>query len=255
MFIGFNVTFFPMHWVGLQGMPRRIYTYDDGYGWAIWNQIETFGALLTAISFIVFLVNILISLTTGEDAPDDPWDAPTLEWGIPSPPPVYNFATVPTVTSRIPLWSKKYPEVYGSDDHGLPDHVHMADADAESDAHEQAAPLTQPDIHAHDTHDAHGGHDAIHLPNPSYWPLVCGLGITLALAGFLGTTVSLRNFIEDDMGINLWVFGVIPENLMTFVGLVMLVVSVYAWALEPAVGPGEVHDDDPSYLATGTVGD
>ncbi|HEX5164350.1 MAG TPA: cytochrome c oxidase subunit I [Thermomicrobiales bacterium] len=252
MFIGFNLTFFPMHWVGLQGMPRRIYTYDDGYGWAIWNQIETFGALLTALSFIVFLINILISLTTGDDAPDDPWDAPTLEWGIPSPPPVYNFATIPTVTSRIPLWSQKYPEIYGNDDHGLPEHVHMMDADAESEAHEQAAPLAQPDVHAHDAHD---GHDSIHLPNPSYWPLVCGLGITLALGGFLGTTVSLRNFIEDDMGINLWVFGVIPENLMTFVGLVMLVVSVYAWALEPAVGPGEVHDDDPSYLAAGAVGD
>ena len=82
-----------------------------------------------------------------------------------------------------------------------------------------------------------------------------GLSDHLDVGGFLGTTVSLRNFIEDDMGINLWVFGIIPQNLMTFVGLVMLVVSVYAWALEPAVGPGEVHDDDPSYLATGTVGD
>jgi cytochrome c oxidase subunit 1 len=245
MLIGFNLTFFPMHWVGIQGMPRRIFTYDEGYGWDLWNMLETFGALITAVSFLVFLINALTSLVTGDDAPDDPWDAPTLEWGIPSPPPVYNFATVPAVTSRIPLWSEKYPDVYGGDDHGVHEVEHSTTAG------EHAVSGAHADGHDH----ADGGHDDIHLPNPSYWPLVAGLGLTLAMGGFLATTKGLRDFIENDIGLDLGVLGVVPQNLMTFVGIAMLVIAVYAWVLEPAFGDGESHDDDPSYLAAGAVGD
>jgi heme/copper-type cytochrome/quinol oxidase subunit 1 len=200
---------------------------------------------------MVFLVNALMSLVTGDDAPDDPWDAPTLEWGIPSPPPVYNFATVPVVSSRIPMWTSKYPDVYGGDDHGVQG-VEQPDV-ADEHAREHAVPGTVADEHDHA--DAHAGHDDIHLPNPSFWPLVAGLGVTLALGGFIATTKNLRDFIENDIGLELGVLGVVPQNLMTFVGIAMLVIAVYAWTLEPAFGHGEAHDDDDSYLATGSAGD
>jgi len=253
MLIGFNVTFFPMHWVGVQGMPRRIFTYDEGYGWDFWNALETFGAVITAVSFMVFLINAWMSLTTGDDAPDDPWDGGTLEWSISSPPPVYNFAVVPVVSSRIPFWSKKYPEIYGGDDHGVQG-VEQPDV-ADEHAREHAVPGTHAEGHDH-AGDEHTGHEDIHLPNPSYWPLLAALGLTLAFGGFIATTPGLRDLIENDIGLDLWVFGVVPQNIVTFVGLALLVISIYAWVLEPAVGHGETHDDEePSYLAACAVGD
>jgi cytochrome c oxidase subunit 1 len=248
MLIGFNLTFFPMHWVGVQGMPRRIFTYDEGYGWDLWNALETFGAIITAVSFVVFVVNAVMSLTTGEKAPDDPWDAPTLEWGISSPPPVYNFATVPVVTSRVPLWTEKYPDVYGGEDHGI--HGVAQPGMAGEHDREHAVSGTHVDAsHAADDH-SHAAHDDIHLPNPSIWPLFVGLGITLAMGGYIFTTEGLRSFIENDLGIDLWVFGVVPQNLITFVGIAMIVISVYSWVLQPAFGHGQPHDDDPSYLGS-----
>ena len=104
--IGFNLTFFPMHIVGLLGMPRRVYTYPDEPGWGWLNLTETVGAFILAASIILFLWNIWRSLRHGEIAGDNPWDAPTLEWATSSPPPVYNFATIPPVpiTSGYPLW-------------------------------------------------------------------------------------------------------------------------------------------------------
>jgi cytochrome c oxidase subunit I len=251
MLIGFNVTFFPMHWVGVQGMPRRIFTYDEGYGWDFWNALETFGAIITAVSFLVFLVNAWMSLTTGEDAPDDPWDAPTLEWSMSSPPPVYNFATVPVVTSRIPLWSAKYPDVYGGDDHG----VHGVEQPAVADEHAREHHVPGTHAESHDHVEDHGHHDEIHMPNPSIWPLLAALGITLAMGGFIATTPSLRDLIEVDLGIDLSVFGIIPQNIVTFVGLTLAVTSIYAWVLQPAFGHGTVHDDDASYSAAGAAGD
>jgi len=106
-----NLTFMPMHWSGLYGMPRRIYTYDAGQGWEIFNQMSTWGAILQAVAGIVFAYNIFRSRKHGEIAGDDPWGAPSLEWSIPSPPPDYNFAVIPKVTSRYPLWDVKSPEL------------------------------------------------------------------------------------------------------------------------------------------------
>ncbi|MBV9703238.1 MAG: cbb3-type cytochrome c oxidase subunit I, partial [Methylobacteriaceae bacterium] len=105
--IGFNAAFFPMHILGLRGMPRRIYTYLPGVGWDDLNLFITVGALLLFLSFAVFLWNMLASLRSGEVARDDPWDAGTLEWAVSSPPPVYNFARVPVVTGREPLWTER----------------------------------------------------------------------------------------------------------------------------------------------------
>src|SRR4051812_12789933 len=103
-FIGFNVAFFPMHILGLQGMPRRVYTYLPEMGWGPLNLLASVGALLLFISFVLLLLNVMISAARGAIADDNPWDAGTLEWATSSPPAPYNFSRVPFVTHREPLW-------------------------------------------------------------------------------------------------------------------------------------------------------
>ena len=110
LYVGFIVTFGPMHIAGFLGMPRRIYTYEAGLGWEIWNQLTTIGALIQAPSFAIFVYNLIASLWNGKPAGDNPWDAWTLEWATTSPPPAYNFETIPTVHSRRPLWDLKHPD-------------------------------------------------------------------------------------------------------------------------------------------------
>lgn len=113
--IGFHLTFDFMHIPGILGMPRRIYTYEANRGWGIWNMIVSIGAIFQAIAVIIFAYNLVRSYFKGEEAGHDPWDAWTLEWATPSPPPVYNFAHDPTVNSRRPLWDLKHPEEPDSD--------------------------------------------------------------------------------------------------------------------------------------------
>jgi cytochrome c oxidase subunit 1 len=108
--VGFNVTFLPMHWLGMIGMPRRIYTYPADRGWDFWNFVASLGVLFQAAAVLVFLVNVAVALRRGERAGNDPWDAWTLEWATASPPPPYNFETVPVVGSRRPLWDLKHPD-------------------------------------------------------------------------------------------------------------------------------------------------
>jgi len=108
--VGFNLTFLPMHWAGMLGMPRRIYTYPADRGWDLWNLIATLGVPFQVAAVLIFLVNVVISLRRGERAGNDPWDAWTLEWTTASPPPPYNFETVPVVASRRPLWDLKHPD-------------------------------------------------------------------------------------------------------------------------------------------------
>jgi cytochrome c oxidase subunit I len=110
-FIGMNLTFMPMHWSGLMGMPRRTWVYDAGQGLEIFNLTSTIGAYVQAVSVIILAWNLWSSRKRGAIAGPDPWGAPSLEWSIPSPPPEYNFATIPTVTSRYPLWDRKSPEL------------------------------------------------------------------------------------------------------------------------------------------------
>ena len=103
-FVGFNLTFFPMHILGLQGMPRRVYTYQAEMGWGGINLFISLSALVLATGFGLFFYDAVRSAWTGPPSGDNPWNAPTLEWATSSPPPSYNFAYIPVVSSASPLW-------------------------------------------------------------------------------------------------------------------------------------------------------
>jgi heme/copper-type cytochrome/quinol oxidase subunit 1 len=104
VFLGFQLAFFPMHWAGLLGMPRRVYTYPAGLGLEIPNMLSTIGAFVVALAVGLFVINGVVSLYRGVVAGPNPWGAASLEWATSSPPPVYNFAHVPVVESSTPLW-------------------------------------------------------------------------------------------------------------------------------------------------------
>jgi cytochrome c oxidase subunit 1 len=107
--IGFHVTFDTMHFVGILGMPRSIYTYEADRGWNTLNMIISMGGMFQAVAVLIFAWNLVDSYLHGKEAGNDPWDAWTLEWSTPSPPPASNFATDPEVRSRRPLWDIKHP--------------------------------------------------------------------------------------------------------------------------------------------------
>jgi cytochrome c oxidase subunit I len=178
MLIGFNLTFFPMHFVGLHGMPRRVYTYPEGLGFELLNQIETAGSFVLGLAFVVFLVNIFQAWRKPANAPADPWNGATLEWAIPSPPQEFNFAQLPTVHGRDALWETK---------------------------RERKGTLPEP---------PRVSGQGIHMPNPSYWPVVAAVGVLAVFLSlmFLGQT---------------GVWGVVAAVAILFLG-------VYMWAFEPA---------------------
>ena len=161
MFIGFNLTFQPMMVSGLLGMPRRVSTYGEGFGFDLWNMMSTAGAFLIAFSILVFIVNVFVSLRSKEEAGADPWDGRTLEWAIPSPPPVYNFATIPQVKELDDFWHQKYVE----SEQGEPVPV-VAGAASEEEEHED---------------EGHG----IHLPSPSFMPFIAAFGPIIMAFGFI----------------------------------------------------------------------
>ena len=181
-FIGMNVTFFPMHFLGLDGMPRRIYSYDAEMGWNLWNGVATGGSVILALSIVVFAYNIVRSTMKGEEAGADPWDARTLEWSIPSPPPEYNFAQIPTVQGRDAFWMQKRQGVLA---------VPVAGGSEDNGAH------------------------SIHLPQPSYWPIVASIG--LLIGGY----------------------GLIYHVAVAAIGGAITLVSTYAWSFEPVNDPDE----------------
>ncbi len=158
MLIGFNLAFGPMHILGLEGMPRRIYTYSEGLGFDLWNMVSTVGAFIIAASILVFMANVVRTLARGARAEADPWDGRTLEWTIPSPPPHYNFAEIPLVRARDDFWHRKYAE----DETG-----HATPVVAGGSNGEPAAP------------EGGEGHADIHMPSPSYFPILAAAGMPL----------------------------------------------------------------------------
>ncbi|MGH9008805.1 MAG: cbb3-type cytochrome c oxidase subunit I, partial [Acidimicrobiia bacterium] len=182
MLIGFNLAFGPMHILGMQGQPRRTYQYPTGMGWDFWNLVSTIGAMTIALSFLVFIVNIFKTMRSPERSPADPWDARTLEWTIPHPPPEYNFAEIPVVHGRDDFWHRKYTE----DDTGRLVRIPAGGSDQASsvttttehdgggDGHDDGGGDGHGDDHGHGAH-GHG----IHMPSPSYFPALAAVGIML----------------------------------------------------------------------------
>ena len=125
MFIGFNLTFFPMHMLGIKGMPRRIADYASDAGWNDWNLIATIGGFIIGISMLPFIWNVLVSLRGGKIAGDDPWEGNTLEWATSSPPPPYNFDRLPDIRSERPLFDQRHGLLsgrHGDGSHDDPGH-------------------------------------------------------------------------------------------------------------------------------------
>ena len=209
-FIGFNLAFFPMHFLGLDGMPRRIYTYDADMGWNLWNAVSSAGAATIAFGMLIFLYNAVQSYMKGEIAGSDPWDGRTLEWSISSPPPEYNFEQIPTVHGRDPFWDQKrrristVPVAGGSDD----------------------------------------TEHSIHLPQPSYWPIVVSIGLLIGGYGliYIGSSGGLSINLPDS-----WSWPAETDNALRIswgviaaaIGGAIALVSTYAWSFEPVNDPDE----------------
>jgi cytochrome c oxidase subunit I len=196
--IGFNLTFGPMHLSGLLGQPRRTAVLPGELGTTVelYNLLSTLGVVVLTVSSLVFLYNLVVSIKGGEVSGDDPWDARTLEWVSASPPPYYNFATIPTVTHRDEFWHRKYAE-------------------------DEAGKAIRVPAGASEDHDVETEHDDhhIHMPDPSYWPLV----MTLAVFP-IGYGIVFRSFVTIGIGV------------------VWMVAGYLAWINEPVA---EGDDDDP----------
>jgi cytochrome c oxidase subunit 1 len=204
MIIGMNLTFGPMHILGLQGQPRRMYVWTDersGDGFfnlGFWNLVATIGSFILALGVLCFLINIYVSHRKGTPkAPLDPWDARSLEWMTASPPKEHNFDAVPTVHALDEFVHRKY-EDRGTDGH----HDYHQVATAEDILADQEA---QADKH-------------IHMPSPSYWPIVLAFALPLLA------------------------YGVIYNLLLTVVGGAIVILAMFGWALEPSVAPDTDYD-------------
>ena len=149
MLIAFNLTFFPQHYLGLHGMPRRTFTYQEGLGFEAMNLMSTIGSLLLGFSILIFLWNVFYSIRKGESAGPDPWGGATLEWAIDSPPPHYNFRVEPVVHSRDPLWVEGGLDVNVNDP-------------------------TAPEPH---------------MPSPSLWPFILAFGLIVVAIGAVSKTL------------------------------------------------------------------
>ncbi len=201
MLIGFNLAFGPMHILGLNGMSRRIDTYSPGFGFDFWNLFATIGVFVIALGVMFFVINVILSARRARGLPPeppDPWDARSLEWFSPNPTPVHNFDEVIEVSSLDEFWHRKW----------------TTDEDGRVVRKATAAEVCQA-----------GDAEGVHLPSPSYWPVVMAAGLPLIGLGLL---------------YNLWIC--VP-------GTLMVLVSIYAWVFEPPDDPdgpfghGHGHDE------------
>jgi cytochrome c oxidase subunit I len=190
MFVGFNVAFLPMHLTGLLGMPRRVYTYNAYPGWGLLNLITSIGSFVFAVGVLIFLVNVVKSLRAGARATQNPWDAPTLEWSVPSPPPPYNFAVIPSVASRHPLWESRLGEnaLLSTIDRGM-----LLDTGKETIA--TSALDAAPDM-------------ILEMPQDSFAPLVLTAGLSVLFVGLLlkTWTVVAIGALFSAAGLLLWLW-------------------------------------------------
>jgi cytochrome c oxidase subunit 1 len=199
-FIGFNVTFAPFHIIGLEGMPRRIYTYSSDLGLNTWNLIATIGAFIIALSVLVFLINVWWTKKHGEVASSDPWDARTLEWTLASPPPAYNFAEIPHVHEVDDYWHRKY----------------SIDSEGKM-VRNSEQPVTE----------GNSGvvRDDVHLPSPSFYPLVAAIGLFgFGYAMLYGKATN-------------------PPYILAVIFGLFVMGTLYAWAIEPSTEPHEAHEE------------
>ena len=206
-FIAMNLTFFPMHFAGMLGMPRRIYTYDAGQGWELFNMMSTMGAFLLAPATLIFIYNFFRSKKHGEPCGPNPWDAPTLEWSIPSPPPEYNFAKIPMVTSRYPLWDLTHPERTAEIPHTQ---TGWTEATQQTGEHDMAP------MHI-ETETRTAKELGIPMPSSTIKPFFVALGIVLMFSGLL--------FLPKGMKV--------PAFALMFGGTAMWVGYLYAWLTTP----------------------
>jgi cytochrome c oxidase subunit 1 len=208
MLIGFNLTFAPFHWLGLQGMPRRIYTYPAYGGWSFWNFVSTIGSFTIALSIALFLYNVVRSVRKPEFATDDPWDGRTLEWTVPSPPPHYNFAEIPVVHSVDDFWHRKYAE--GEDGRLAPVVAGASNGHGDGQAEGPSASVETRDDHGH----------GIHMPSPSYYPLLSALGLPVLS------------------------YGILYSPILVVDGALLMLAGLYGWALEPSAEPSPATNTD-----------
>ena len=203
MIIGLNMTFGPMHILGLQGQPRRMYQWTENragegfFNLAFWNLIASIGSLVLVIGVFFFLVNIFITARSGKVAPLDPWGARSLEWMTSNPPKEHNFDSIPTVRHLDEFFHRKYAE----------------DANGQM---QQIATAEEVLKELEDNADAH-----IHMPSPSYWPIVLALGLPVTC------------------------LGVIYSVPLAIFGGVIILFSAFGWALEPSTAP-DTDFDPPS---------
>ena len=181
MIIGFNLTFGPMHWLGLQGQVRRTWVYAEETNLGFWNLIVTIGAFILAIATLVFMANWIYSRRKGEVAPFDPWDARTIEWSIPSPTPVWNFSNAPEVKSLDDFWHQKY----GEDEDGR--------AVRREGTDELLLQLEEEGLNPK---------EEIHLPSPSYFPVIMAFGLP-----FLGYAIIYKSIPLALIGVIMLLIG------------------------------------------------
>lgn len=201
MLIGFNITFGPQHILGLQGMMRRTWTYTEHQGFSFWNLVSTIGAFMIALSVLMFIVNVALSYRKHRKNPvdvgADPWDARTIEWMVPSPTPEHNFDEIPIIEDVDDFWHRKY----GYDENGKLVRIAKTEDVVQS-----------------------GNATNVHLPSPSYWPFMIGIG--LPIVGY----------------------GLIFNLLWIIPGIIITVAGFWGWVIEPHTDPdpGHQHDDDPT---------
>ena len=202
MVIGMNLTFGPMHIIGLQGQPRRMYIWTDAragdgfFNLGFWNAVMTVGSYILAIGVLFFIINVWVTSRRGAAAPLDPWDARTLEWMTASPPKEHNFDVIPTVSALDEFFHRKYEE------------------DPETGAVRKVATAEEILAEQEANADQH-----IHMPSPSYWPILLALGLPIVA------------------------YGVIFSLILAVLGGVIVLLGMFGWVLEPSVA--EESDFDP----------